>query len=86
MASPPQAGSPATARKPQHHPKHKRDRVNRQGKPGTLARQTPQRAPEPQRARAPSARRDENLVGSLPAMFWQAEPPARRDENRAPER
>lgn len=41
MASPPQAGSPATARKPQHHPKHKRDRVNRQGKPGTLARQSP---------------------------------------------
>ncbi len=37
-----------------------------------------QRMPEPPaRTRPPSMRRDENLVGSPPAMFWRAEPPAR---------
>ena len=36
-----------------------------------------QRMPDPRRVPEPRACRDENLVGSPPAMFWRAEPPAR---------
>ena len=120
-ASNPANRKPGATRKPQHHPKHKRDRVNRQGTPNPLrapeppprarARQrAPQppvcarapacagphqrapgpracqnppaharapRAPDPRRVPEPRACRDENLVGSLPTMFWRVEPPQR---------
>ena len=55
-ASSPANRKPGATRKPQHHPKRKRDRVNRQGTPNPLRAPEPQHAPEPARAhQAPSA-------------------------------
>ena len=62
-ASSPANRKPGATRKPQHHPKRKRDRVNRQGTPNPLRAPEPQHAPEPpacagphQRAPGPRAR------------------------------
>ena len=55
-ASSPANRKPGATRKPQHHPKRKRDRVNRQGTPNPLRAPEPQHAPEPASAhQAPSA-------------------------------
>lgn len=63
-ASSPANRKPGATRKPQHHPKRKRDRVNRQGTPNPLrapepasAHHSPQYAPEPQRAPGPTSAR-----------------------------
>ena len=62
-ASSPANRKPGATRKPQHHPKRKRDRVNRQGTPNPLRAPEPparartrQRAPGPQRMPGPPAR------------------------------
>ncbi len=59
-ASSPANRKPGATRKPQHHPKRKRDRVNRQGTPNPLRAPEPparartrQRAPGPQRMPGP---------------------------------
>ena len=78
-ASSPANRKPGATRKPQHHPKHKRDRVNRQGKPNPL------RAPEPPpRARARQRMPEPPAHAGTPDACQ--DPSARRDENRAPER
>ena len=46
-ASSPANRKPGATRKPQHHPKRKRDRVNRQGTPNPLRAPEPQLMPEP---------------------------------------
>lgn len=68
-ASSPANRKPGATRKPQHHPKRKRDRVNRQGTPNPLRAPEPQRAPgptsarqAPERARTPSACRNPRRV------------------------
>ena len=59
-ASSPANRKPGATRKPQHHPKRKRDRVNRQGTPNPLrapepasAHHSPQYAPEPPARQSP---------------------------------
>lgn len=82
-ASSPANRKPGATRKPQHHPKRKRDRVNRQGTPNPL------RAPEPpacagphQRAPGPSACRNPRRAPEP----QRARTPARQSPQRAPGR
>lgn len=96
-ASSPANRKPGATRKPQHHPKRKRDRVNRQGTPNPLRAPEPQHAPEPASAhqapsacQAPQRARARQRMPEPPAHAGTPDacqdPSARRDENRAPER
>lgn len=90
-ASSPANRKPGATRKPQHHPKRKRDRVNRQGTPNPLrapepasAHQAPSACQAPQRARARQRMPEPPAHAGTPDACQ--DPSARRDENRAPER